>query len=228
MCTSKVDQKQYKLRISSFHNSENVVINEVREDAETNAYTLHELKLKNEYEKAYSIGWNDCQEKMEPIQNDLKKSISNLEKKIDELNEIVEQTSVELPNAISSYLKELEHQLKDELCEVSYAIVEKILSREVDRDANVLSIINKALSNITQFNDVRILLNHEDFNKLNNEKADQIATGLSISSDPSLKKGDVKIECDKEFIDASIAMRFASLKELIHRKLTTISNDCPS
>jgi len=218
MFMSESDMIPGKLRITSQTYNNNISINDVNAGDKNNKFTLKEIVDKEKHDKAYKEGWDVRHEQAEQEKNELNQQIGVLEQKIEELNEILESVSKEIPNALSTYLQELEDQIKAEICDVSFKIAEVLLNREITIDSNVTGVINDSLSKITKFKDVKIFLSHEDFMHLRKTRDEELSPEIEIVSEPSLEKGDVKIECEQEIIDARLSTRMQTLSDLIREK----------
>lgn len=151
------------------------------------------------YNAAYQEGWNACEQQMTA--------------QIDALNGQLNSAASEIPAAISSYFKELEEQVKAEVGNLAFRIARMILKDEIGREDRMRSVIDNALSPITDFRDVKLHINPEMAEKFANGTQDGIPVGVEIVPDPALAAGEAILESSQGFIDATLEGRLEVLKE---------------
>ena len=155
----------------------------------------YEIEADEAYKKGAEEANLEANKKIETIENELAEFINNI------------------PNALNSYLEDIEEQVKNEVCEFSLNIAEGIIrSKFNDRDElkeNILA----TLTNIVNTKGVKLYLNPKAVEILQNSEDIQISNNIEVLSDDSLELGDVKLETNMGIIDSTLKRRLADLAE---------------
>ena len=165
-----------------------------------------ELELK--YENGYKEGYN--------------KARSELEKEFTE--ELIQKTE-EFYKILSSFeekLSDYETSFDEVVIEVSKIVAQKIIEREISLETSVEKTIKKAVQKVLGANEVKIKVNPDDFNILNDGDRDDLNkygfNKLKIEPDESIEKGGCYIETEIGNIDG----RTGSQLSEIYKQLNNI------
>lgn len=140
-----------------------------------------------------------------------------LQQKIDQLNAQVAQQQEGFENSINTlttslqnHLVEMEKEVFDEVCSMSFTLAELLLQKEVLNRDDIGKIIKNSLSEIHSETKVTIKLSKDDFAHLE-EKFTSSRT--ECISDPTLNPGEAKIDHQHGYLDLTLKSRLAELRE---------------
>ena len=168
---------------------------------------LHAEELEKVRKAAYKQGFDDCQRKMAG-------EVANLNLQVDEARRRV-------PEALNSYLADLEIQMRGEIIELAFKAAEAIVGSEVERRDITMESIHAALSPLLSTSGIKIHVSPSFLAK-------GIATppaGASFVADPKLKSGEIMVDSQQGMIDGTISSRLDTLKEEILKTLSREPGD---
>jgi flagellar biosynthesis/type III secretory pathway protein FliH len=157
------------------------------------------------YKAAYQEGWNACEQQ--------------LSGQLETLNGQINALSSEIPKAVSAYFQELESQVKVEIGDLAFRIAHMILKDEIAHEDRMRSLINEALSSVSELKDVKLRLNPEMAEAIAENSGGGLPIGVEPVPDPGLACGEAVIESSQGFIDATLQGRLESLKEKFREML---------
>lgn len=143
-------------------------------------------------------------------------------------NELTSQYQTALEDEINKYKYLLEEvnnkfaeygqQFDEAVVQLSFALAEKIIEREITKDNNLLEIVKQSIKKILGANNVVVKLNPADLDTFDNEarkfiNADSFSN-LKFEADISITTGGCFIESEIGNVDARISTRLAELKRL--------------
>lgn len=115
-----------------------------------------------------------------------------------------------LTTSLQKHLEDMEQQLFNEVCSMSFTLAELLLQKEVSDKEDVEKLIKQALQEIHSETEITIKLSNEDFPHLQ-EKFTSSRT--KCISDPGLNPGETKIEHQHGYLDLSLKNRLDELRE---------------
>lgn len=159
-----------------------------------------------ELHNRYVAGFNDGQkEALTKLQNEfnekLKTKYSQLDKLAYDLNEQIKQQTENFTEVV---------------IQTAFAIAEKILRKEIEKDSNIISLIELSLKKVITANEIVVKLHPDDYNLV----AEDLKS-LNLNIDPSklrfekdemIDKGGCLIETEIGNADARIASQLNELK----------------
>ncbi len=190
----------------SINNKMNVVVNNAEKEDVKNLVKSDNI----DYDKGFSAGWSECEQKM---LEDIKALQAQLE---DVTNSI--------PNNLKKYFDELESQVKHEVANFAIKISEIILKRELTLKDDIQPLIDDILAPLTTLENVKLYLNPEVITNIKENQEPVIPNSIEIVFDANLMYGEARLECEQGIIDATLPERLKTAKEVLEEKFTTIKS----
>lgn len=157
----------------------------------------------------------------EAYEKGMEEGVANSQKEINEIKEQLAKVSQGIPIALNNYLKELDEQMKNEVCSFSLSIAETFIRRELgDRDL-LKDTIQSVLSPIINFRGVTLFLNPEIVELAQAGEFGDLPNALTIEGDPQLKVGEALVKSDMGIIDATLERRLNDLRESFDKPLSS-------
>ena len=162
-----------------------------------------ELHTKQALEAEYSRGVEETRAVYE-------KKIQELEAKLTADQTEYNEKLTALKEGMSRSLEELEIQMFDEICDMSFRLTEMILKREILNKEDIESLIRKSLKEIDSRAKVTVRLNSEDFPGLSEKLS---STRIVCETDESLEKGECYIDHAQGYLDLRVESRLSELQD---------------
>ena len=197
---------KFKFRSTS-SNVEIFFQDEVKEEEEVSAFNTEQLEA--EYKRGVDETTKVLQAKIDQLQKQVTEQQQGFQTQIDSL-----------ASGFQEHLKEMDKQVLDEVCSMSFTLAELILQNEVLDKEGLEKIIKDSLNEIHSESKITVKLSLEDFPHLE-EKFTSSRT--ECISDPTLNSGEAKIDHQHGYLDLSIKSRLAELRE--HFKNVRSSGD---
>ena len=197
---------KFKFRSTS-SNVEIFFQDEVKEEEEVSAFNTEQLEA--EYKRGVDETTKVLQAKIDQLQKQVTEQQQGFQTQIDSL-----------ASGFQEHLKEMDKQVLDEVCSMSFTLAELILQNEVLDKEGLEKIIKDSLNEIHSESKITVKLSIEDFPHLE-EKFTSSRT--ECISDPTLNSGEAKIDHQHGYLDLSIKSRLAELRE--HFKNVRSSGD---
>lgn len=168
-----------------------------------------EIELHNRYITGFNDGQKDAITK---LQHDY---YEKLKVKYEQLDTLLNQLYKEN--------KSLNENFNKIVLETSFAIAEKIIRREVEKDSTIINLIENCLKKVLTANEILIRLNPGDFEVVTNDLK-EINKSIDVSKirfekDEAIEKGGCLVETEIGNADARISSQLNELK----RKLEEIN-----
>lgn len=168
-----------------------------------------EIELHNRYITGFNDGQKDAITK---LQHDY---YEKLKVKYEQLDTLLNQLYKEN--------KSLNENFNKIVLETSFAIAEKIIRREVEKDSTIINLIENCLKKVLTANEILIRLNPGDFEVVTNDLK-EINKSIDVSKirfekDEAIEKGGCLVETEIGNADARISSQLNELK----RKLKEIN-----
>lgn len=168
-----------------------------------------ELELHNRYIAGFNDGQKDAAAR---LQNEY---LEKLKVRYNQLEELM--------NHLEDNIKNQNENFSQLVIDTSFAIAEKIIQREIDKDSNIVSVIETCLKKVLTANNILIKLNPQDFDFVTNDLKDLNKTfdvsRIKLEKDEMIEKGGCLIETEIGNADARISSQLNELK----RKLEQLS-----
>lgn len=167
-----------------------------------------ELELHNRYVAGFNDGLKDATNRLQ------KEYSEKLRAKYNQLDELMNHLAEQSQNQ-----KEIFSQL---VIETSFAIAEKIIQREIEKESNILSVIETCLKKVLTANSILIKLNPEDFEVVSNDLK-ELNKSIDVSKikfekDEMIEKGGCLVETEIGNADARISSQLSELKRKLEQK----------
>ena len=127
------------------------------------------------------------------------------------------QQQVALMNAVlnqcASPMSELDHEVEDQLTQLSIALTRQLVRREIKSEpGQIVAIVREAMQVLpVSSRDVKVFLHPEDVVLMKEALATSDSPLWTLMDDPTLMRGDCRIQTDSSSIDATIERRLASV-----------------
>ena len=180
---------------------------EIKETEEESDFSKEEL------EAEYQRGVDETTQALQP-------QIDQLQQQVNQQQDSFQTTINTLTSDLQSHLKEMEKQVFDEVCNMSFTLAELILQNEVIGKEKLTEIIKQSLEEIHSETKVTVKVSNDDLLHLQ-EKFTSSRT--ECISDPTLNAGEAKIEHQHGYLDLSLKNRLSELRE--HFKNVRSSGD---
>lgn len=169
--------------------------------------TSLELELHNRY----VAGFNDGQ--IEATNRLQKEYLEKLKVKYNQLDELINHLAEQINNQ-----SELFSQL---VIDTSIAIAEKIIQREIEKESNILNVIEVCLKKVLTASNIIIKLNPQDFEFVSNDlkelnKSIDVAK-IKFEKDETIQKGGCLVETEIGNADARISSQLNELKRKLEQ-----------
>ncbi|BDQ02860.1 FliH/SctL family protein [Ignavibacterium sp.] len=167
-----------------------------------------ELELHNRYVTGFNDGLKDATNRLQ------KEYSEKLRAKYNQLDELMNHLAEQSQNQ-----KEIFSQL---VIETSFAIAEKIIQREIEKESNILSVIETCLKKVLTANSILIKLNPEDLEVVSNDlkelnKSVDVSK-IKFEKDEMIEKGGCLVETEIGNADARISSQLSELKRKLEQK----------
>ncbi len=172
-----------------------------------------EIELHNRYIAGFNDGQKDV---LNRLQNEYLEKLAAKYNQLDAvINNLIE--NINKQNELFSFL----------VIETSFAIAEKIIQREINRESNILNVIENCLKKVLTANNILIKLHPEDFEFVNNDlkelNRNLDASKIKLEKDEMIEKGGCLVETEIGNADARISSQLNEIK----RKLEELNEqDC--
>ena len=171
---------------------------EVKENDDDDS-TFDVEQLKAEFDRGVAETTAALQPKIDQLQAQAQQQQSAFEEKLNSLTA-----------GLQKHLGDMEQQVFDEVCSMSFALAELLLQKEVTDKEDLEKLIKQSLQEIHSETQVTIKLSHDDFPHLE-EKFTSSRT--KCISDPTLNSGETKIEHQHGYLDLTLKNRLDELRE---------------
>lgn len=167
-----------------------------------------ELELHNRYVAGFNDGLKDATNRLQ------KEYSEKLRAKYNQLDELMNHLAEQSQNQ-----KEIFSQV---VIETSFAIAEKIIQREIEKESNILSVIETCLKKVLTANSILIKLNPEDLEVVSNDlkelnKSVDVSK-IKFEKDEMIEKGGCLVETEIGNADARISSQLNELKRKLEQK----------
>lgn len=170
---------------------------EIKEESEETEFNAEQL------EAEYQRGVAETRQTLQPQVDQLKAQVAQQQEEY--------QNNIDtLTASLQTHIGEMEKELFDEVCNMSFTLAELILQKEVINKDDLAKVIKQSLNEIHSETKVTIKLSKDDFQSLE-EKFTSSRT--ECISDPTLNPGEAKIDHQHGYLDLSLKSRISELKE---------------
>ena len=157
----------------------------------------------DELEQAYQRG-------VEEGQQPLKEEIDSLQQQLVEANAQLAEQTVKITRSFSETLKNTEQQFIDSSSSMCFSLAELIIGRELKEKEVLKNMILDLLNNIQSSREITIKLSPQDCALMAPELEGR---GINCHPDGQLSAGDMLVEQESGFWDATLKTRLDTLKE---------------
>ncbi|MDH7604719.1 MAG: FliH/SctL family protein [Melioribacter sp.] len=169
--------------------------------------------IQKRIEDAYKKGFNDGQQK---LRRDLEKEFSEkLYKKYEEVFNIL--------SAYDQRMEEFETAFESLVINTAYEISKKILQREIEIATLINENLKAAISKIIGANEVKIRLNPDDLDKLNEYSKNLLNNSsfnkIKFEPDNRIEKGGCLVETEIGNVDARISSQLDELRKKLEESI---------
>ncbi len=176
-----------------------------------NSEDLLQLQFAQHYERGFDDGRKTALEESEKAYN------QKLERKYAELNNII--------SVLEARAAEYSQTFENLVIQLSVAIAEKILEREISKDSIIENILTEALKRVIGANKVLVKLNPDDLKNFNIENKNFFSEGslskINFESDERIDKGGCLVETEIGNVDARISTQLNELKKQFEANLSS-------
>lgn len=166
-----------------------------------------ELELHNRYVAGFNDGQKEAAAKLQT------EYLEKLRAKYNQLDGLMNQLSEQAKNQT-----ELFSQL---VIETSFAIAEKIIRREIEKESNILNVIETCLKKVMTANSIIIKLNPADFDIILNDMKELNksidASKIKLEKDEMIQRGGCLVETEIGNADARISSQLNELKRKLEQ-----------
>ncbi|MEI7811710.1 MAG: FliH/SctL family protein [Ignavibacteria bacterium] len=204
----KLNRKNGGLKIKLYDEAASIVREEEennhRKQEEENNYRKQlEMQMQEQYERGFQDGQN-------AIRLECEKDLTDrMVTKTEEFNKILSS----LQENLSGY----DQAFDKIIIEVSVAIAEKILKREINRESIITESLKESVRKILGANEILIHVNPVDYNGLNNSGADHFLnetfSKIKFEINEKLDPGGCMIETEIGNVDARIVTQLNEIKK---------------
>lgn len=161
-----------------------------------------ELELHNRYIAGFNDGQKDALAKLQ------KEYSEKLKVKYNQLDELMKKLTEQYENQ-SSLFSQL-------VIDTSFAIAEKIIQREIEKESNILNVIEACLKKVLTANNILIKLNPQDYEFVSSDLK-ELNKSIDVSKikfekDDLIQKGGCLVETEIGNADARIASQLNEIK----------------
>lgn len=161
-----------------------------------------EIELHNRYISGFNDGQKDAINK---LQNEYYEKLKAKYEQLDSLlNQLYEQNKL------------LNENFNKVVLETSFAIAEKIIRRELEKDSSIVNLIETCLKKVLTANEILIKLNPDDFEIVTNDlkaiNKSIDASKIRFEKDEAIEKGGCLVETEIGNADARISSQMNELK----------------
>lgn len=161
-----------------------------------------EIELHNRYISGFNDGQKDAISKLQ--QEYYEKLKAKYEQLDSLLNQLYEQNKL------------LNENFNKVVLETSFAIAEKIIRRELEKDSSIVNLIETCLKKVLTANEILIKLNPDDFEIVTNDLKEINksidASKIRFEKDEAIEKGGCLVETEIGNADARISSQMNELK----------------
>lgn len=161
-----------------------------------------EIELHNRYISGFNDGQKDAINK---LQHEYYEKLKAKYEQLDSLlNQLYEQNKL------------LNENFNKVVLETSFAIAEKIIRRELEKDSSIVNLIETCLKKVLTANEILIKLNPDDFEIVTNDLKEINksidASKIRFEKDEAIEKGGCLVETEIGNADARISSQLNELK----------------
>lgn len=170
-----------------------------------------EIELHNRYISGFNDGQKDANNK---LQHEYYEKLKVKYEQLDSLlNQLYEQNKL------------LNENFNKVVLETSFAIAEKIIRRELEKDSSIVNLIETCLKKVLTANEILIKLNPDDFKIVTNDLK-EINKSIDVSKirfekDEAIEKGGCLVETEIGNADARISSQLNELKRKLEESNET-------
>ncbi|MEJ5263096.1 MAG: FliH/SctL family protein [Ignavibacterium sp.] len=170
-----------------------------------------EIELHNRYISGFNDGQKDAINK---LQHEYYEKLKVKYEQLDSLlNQLYEQNKL------------LNENFNKVVLETSFAIAEKIIRRELEKDSSIVNLIETCLKKVLTANEILIKLNPDDFKIVTNDLK-EINKSIDVSKirfekDEAIEKGGCLVETEIGNADARISSQLNELKRKLEESNET-------
>ncbi len=183
----------------------------------------------------FQEGWDACRAECDPKIAALESQVAALQNELDtltvahtELTQSASRTTCDLADSVTAYMKVLEDELIDVICDLSFAVADGIIRREAERSTIITDVVREAIAMTVHLTDIKVYLNPEDLEKIESDCGVQIPPSLDMIADPTLDPGELRMDTSQGGIDATIAGRMDALRSHVVTRIKAANHDCDS
>jgi len=178
------------------------------EDNEEELEKQQEIDISEKLDEAYRQGYNEGLQAAEKeialqYQTALEDEVTKFKYLINELN---------------TKFNEYGGIFDEAVIHLSFALAEKIIQKELNKDSNINEILKTAIKKVLGANNIRVKLNPQDIESLDVEAKKLFSTdsfsNIKFEADASMDQGGCFIETEIGNVDARISTRINELKRL--------------
>ena len=193
----KVSSKSKSINISMKSSILNSNIETEREEI------FFQRQLQQYYEKGFTDGQRSATERLD------KEYSEKLSNKYEEIKKIIS----EFDNSLNDYSKEFEKIV----IELSLAISEKIVHREILRETVINDVLKESIKRVIGSNKIIVKINPSDLERINSESSnilnDDSFSKINFEADEKIEPGGCFIETEIGNVDARISSQFIEMKK---------------
>jgi len=169
--------------------------------------------IHKQIEEAYKKGFNDGQQK---LRRDLEKDYSDrLYKKYEEVYHIL--------SAYDQKMEEFEIAFENLVINTAYEISRKIVQHEIEKKTLINENLKSAIAKIIGANEVKIRLNPDDIDKLNEFSRNLLNSSsfnkIKFEPDDRIEKGGCLVETEIGNVDARISSQLEELRKKLEESI---------
>jgi flagellar assembly protein FliH len=170
-----------------------------------------EIELHNRYITGFNDGQKDAITKLQ------QEFTERLKSKYDQLDSIIEH--------LYEQNKLLNEQFTKSVLDTAFAVAEKIIHKELDKQSDITNLIETCLKKVLTANEIIIKLNPADFESVT-EDLKQINKSIDVSKirfekDEMIEKGGCLVETEIGNADARISSQLNELKRKLEESILT-------
>lgn len=116
-------------------------------------------------------------------------------------------------NQCAAPIKQVDNEIEEQLVQLAIALTRQLVRREIKMEpSHIVAIVREAMEALpVASRDVRVMLHPEDSQVINKAMATGENQYWKLVDDPTMNRGDCRIQTESSSIDASIERRLASI-----------------
>lgn len=132
----------------------------------------------------------------------------------------------QIPAALATYLKQLEQQIREEVCALSLQLAEQIVRVDARRRDQIRHVIDAALAPLLNPHGVKLHCHPEVAHAIASGASDlALSADVMVVPDAGLQPGEALVDSDEGRIDATVAGRLQALRETFLAHLENLEHD---